>query len=145
MENKGHHASAHGLDAVGLKPGRSFWNLTPAELFEEAIRRGEGKLSAGGAIVTETGQHTGRSPNDRFVVEEADTKGEINWGKVNVPISEAHFDGLLAKMLAHYEGKVASWQIPDKVVFTNDLPLGGTGKVLKNKLRESYGDILLDV
>ncbi len=48
------------------------------------------------------------------------------------------------ELLAFYEGKVASWQIPDKVVFTDELPLGGTGKVLKNKLRESFGDILLN-
>jgi fatty-acyl-CoA synthase len=49
-----------------------------------------------------------------------------------------------AELLAHYEGRVASWQIPDKVVFVSELPLGGTGKVLKNKLRESFGSILLD-
>ena len=48
------------------------------------------------------------------------------------------------ELLTHYEGKVASWQIPDKVVFVTDLPLGGTGKVLKNKLRESFGSILLE-
>ncbi len=48
------------------------------------------------------------------------------------------------ELLTHYEGKVASWQIPDKVVFVTELPLGGTGKVLKNKLRESFGSILLE-
>ena len=47
------------------------------------------------------------------------------------------------EVLAHYEGKVAHWQIPDEVVFVESLPLGGTGKVLKNKLREEYGGILL--
>ena len=47
------------------------------------------------------------------------------------------------EVLAHYEGKVASWQIPDEVVFVEALPLGGTGKVLKNKLREEYGGILM--
>jgi acyl-CoA synthetase (AMP-forming)/AMP-acid ligase II len=49
-----------------------------------------------------------------------------------------------ADLLAHYEGRVASWQIPDKVVFVTELPLGGTGKVLKNKLRESFGSILIE-
>jgi acyl-CoA synthetase (AMP-forming)/AMP-acid ligase II len=49
-----------------------------------------------------------------------------------------------ADLLAHFEGRVASWQIPDKVVFVTELPLGGTGKVLKNKLRESFGAILLE-
>ncbi|MBO9450386.1 long-chain-fatty-acid--CoA ligase [Tropicibacter sp. R16_0] len=47
-------------------------------------------------------------------------------------------------LLAHYTGKVASWQIPDKVIFVDELPLGGTGKVLKNKLRDQFGDVLLD-
>jgi acyl-CoA synthetase (AMP-forming)/AMP-acid ligase II len=49
-----------------------------------------------------------------------------------------------AELLAYYEGRVASWQIPDRVVFVGELPLGGTGKVLKNKLRETYGTLLLD-
>ncbi len=48
-----------------------------------------------------------------------------------------------ADLLAYYDGKIASWQVPDKVIFVNSLPLGGTGKVLKNKLREEYGDVLL--
>ena len=47
-------------------------------------------------------------------------------------------------LLAHYEGRVASWQIPDRVIFVTELPLGGTGKVLKNKLRESFGTVLLE-
>ncbi|MFW8593779.1 long-chain-fatty-acid--CoA ligase [Cribrihabitans neustonicus] len=49
-----------------------------------------------------------------------------------------------AELLAHYDGKVASWQVPDKVVFVRELPLGGTGKVLKNRLRERYGRVLLN-
>lgn len=48
-----------------------------------------------------------------------------------------------ADILAHYQGKIASWQIPDKVIFTDTLPIGGTGKVLKNKLRDEYGKVLL--
>ena len=48
-----------------------------------------------------------------------------------------------AEILAHYEGRIAHWQIPDKVSFVDSLPLGGTGKILKNKLREQYGDVLI--
>lgn len=108
MENSGHHPSRFGLDQHGLGGvARAHWNLTAAELFEQAIRREEGQLAAGGALVCETGQHTGRSPNDRFVVEEAGSKDGINWGAVNKPISEAHFQGLLDKMLSHYEGREA--------------------------------------
>lgn len=47
-------------------------------------------------------------------------------------------------ILAAYEGKVASWQVPDRVIFVEELPIGATGKVLKNKLREIYGDVLID-
>ena len=49
-----------------------------------------------------------------------------------------------ADVLASYEGKVAQWQVPDRVIFVDDLPLGATGKVLKNKLREAYGNVLLE-
>lgn len=49
-----------------------------------------------------------------------------------------------AALLAHYTGKVASWQIPDTVIFVNELPLSGTGRVLKNQLRDWFGDVLLD-
>jgi fatty-acyl-CoA synthase len=47
-------------------------------------------------------------------------------------------------LLAHYTGKVASWQVPDTVIFVDDLPLGATGKVLKNKLRDQFGEVLLN-
>ncbi len=48
------------------------------------------------------------------------------------------------ELLEFYDGKVASWQVPDKVIFVDALPLGATGKVMKNRLREQYGDILLN-
>ncbi len=106
MENTGHRISPFGLDQHGLGNVRTaYWNLGAPDLFEEAIRRGEGKLTAGGAFLAVTGEHTGRSPNDRFIVEEETSSGEIWWGAVNRPISEAHFDGLLEKMLAHLNGR----------------------------------------
>ncbi|WP_083096741.1 long-chain-fatty-acid--CoA ligase [Pseudophaeobacter leonis] len=67
------------------------------------------------------------------------------WDERPVLIAIKSDEGLTeADLLAHFEGRVASWQIPDKVVFVTELPLGGTGKVLKNKLRESFGTILLE-
>src|SRR5215510_6247414 len=55
----------HGLEALGIvRSGRVHWNLSPAALYEEALRRGEGVLAAEGPLVCKTGQHTGRSPND---------------------------------------------------------------------------------
>ncbi len=62
---------------------------------------------------------------------------------VLVVVKAAGADPSEEELLAFYEGKVAKWQVPDKVIFVDALPLGATGKVLKNKLREAYGDVLL--
>jgi len=70
--------SSFGLEKQGLKGIRAaYWNLDASRLYEHAIARGEGTLARGGALVTLTGQHTGRSPNDRFVVEDDATKDDI--------------------------------------------------------------------
>ena len=80
-------------------------NLTPALLYEHAITNREGKLAADGALVVSTGQYTGRSPKDKFVVEEPASKAKIWWGSVNQPISEEHFDQIRARMMGHLQGK----------------------------------------
>ncbi len=98
----GPSASRHGLDKLNLKTkGREYWNLTPPALYEEALKRGEGSVAEGGAFVAITGEHTGRSPHDKFIVEEAGSQASIDWGKVNRPIAQAKFDGLHRTMLAH--------------------------------------------
>ncbi|MBT6093602.1 MAG: phosphoenolpyruvate carboxykinase [Rhodospirillaceae bacterium] len=106
MENLGVRPSRYGLANHGLDGVKTaYWNLSAAPLFEQAMQRKEGQLTKHGAFIALTGEHTGRSPNDRFVVEEPTTKDDIWWGNVNRPISEAHFDGVLAKVLAHMNGK----------------------------------------
>ncbi|GJM43405.1 MAG: phosphoenolpyruvate carboxykinase [ATP] 2 [Gemmatimonadota bacterium] len=80
--------------------GTVFRNLSTPELVEQSIVRGEGQLASNGALLVTTGERTGRSPNDRFVVDSPQVHDEIWWGKVNVPISEAHFDTLYKKVLA---------------------------------------------
>ena len=98
--------SCHGLDSVGLhNVGAVYWNLTPPALYEAAVERGEAEIAAGGPLIAETGVHTGRSPNDKFTVEEETTKDTIWWGNVNRPISEAHFDRLFAKVKAYVQGR----------------------------------------
>jgi phosphoenolpyruvate carboxykinase (ATP) len=85
------------LDGQGLAPtGAVHWNLVAPVLIQHAIRRGEGQLADMGPFVAVTAPHTGRSPNDKFVVREPGTEGDIDWGKVNQPISQAHFDALRA-------------------------------------------------
>jgi phosphoenolpyruvate carboxykinase (ATP) len=80
-------------------------NLTAAPLVEEAVRNGEGMLAADGALVVSTGHYTGRSPKDKFVVEEPSSKDEISWGTINQPISEDNFDRIRARMLKYVKGK----------------------------------------
>src|SRR6185436_7923191 len=70
------------------------WNLSVAALYEEALRNEEGVLAADGPLACLTGQHTGRSPNDKFTVREASSDAHIWWGKVNRPLDEARFDAL---------------------------------------------------
>ena len=80
-------------------------NLTAAPLVEEAVRNGEGMLAADGVLVVSTGHYTGRSPKDKFVVEEPSSKDKIWWGPVNQPISEGHFDTIRARMLDYSRDK----------------------------------------
>ncbi len=76
-------------------------NLSTAELVEDAIRSGEGLIAAEGPLVVRTGKHTGRSPEDKFIVDEPTSRDKIWWGKVNHPISEAHYDALRARLVTY--------------------------------------------
>jgi phosphoenolpyruvate carboxykinase (ATP) len=88
--------------APGLEPRYPVhWNLSSTALFEMAVRRGEGQVVAGGAFNAVTTPHTGRSPNDKFIVKEPDSEERIWWGKVNQPISPEHFE-LLYRDVARY-------------------------------------------
>ena len=75
-------------------------NLGTDALIEQALANGEGKLAKHGALVVETGKHTGRSAKDKFIVRDAETEGTVNWGKVNVPMSPEHFAILKADFFA---------------------------------------------
>jgi phosphoenolpyruvate carboxykinase (ATP) len=98
--------TARRLSRQGLTPaGAVHWNLTGAALIEAAIRRGEGTFADMGPFVATTAPHTGRSPNDKFVVRESDTEGDVDWGKVNQPISVEHFDRLLADVHAYLNAR----------------------------------------
>ena len=73
--------SSVGLGKQGLKPtGEVHWNLLPPELIAAALRRGEGELADMGPFVGVTSPHTGRSPNDKFVVKEPATEKDVDWG-----------------------------------------------------------------
>ncbi len=96
----------YGLENHGLKPaGEVHWNLSPARLYEESLRRGDGQIVHMGAIATVTAPHTGRSPNDRFVVRDQLSEDVVDWGNVNVPMSTEHFDALRADLVAYLDGR----------------------------------------
>src|SRR5690606_18842707 len=86
----------HGINCRGAE----FWNLTPAELVEIALKRGAGQLVEDGAFNAITAPHAGRSPNDRFIVREPATEDAVAWGKVNVPFEEEEYDRLRADLVA---------------------------------------------
>jgi len=91
----------HGIEGFRT----AYLNLGAERLIEEALARGEGSLASGGALVVRTGQFTGRSPKDKFIVREPGTESTVNWGSVNQPMSEAHFDSLYNRMLRFWEGR----------------------------------------
>lgn len=76
-------------------------DLSSEALIKKAVERGEGRIAANGAFNVSTGKRTGRSPKDRFIVQEAETQNAIDWGKVNQPMSERVFDALWNKA-SHY-------------------------------------------
>jgi phosphoenolpyruvate carboxykinase (ATP) len=82
-----------------LKGQNVYTNLSVSQLVEKVLSRHEGELTATGAIRATTGKYTGRSPKDKFIVEEPSTKNKIAWGSVNQPISEDAFDRLYKKVL----------------------------------------------
>ena len=96
----------YGLEKLGIiNAGAVYRNLTPAQLVEHALRRGEGTLSNTGALVVKTGKYTGRSANDKFIVDTPAVHDDIAWGKVNRPMDKARFDAIYAKVTAYLQNK----------------------------------------
>jgi phosphoenolpyruvate carboxykinase (ATP) len=106
MQMPGNVYSSYGLENHGLQDLNAvYWNLSTSSLYEEALRRREARVAHLGPLVVRTGQHTGRSPNDKFIVEDPTSKDKIWWGKVNRPLSAEKFDVLHARMMAYLQGK----------------------------------------
>jgi phosphoenolpyruvate carboxykinase (ATP) len=106
MENVAGGLSRPSLARHGLQNlGAVYWNLSAARLLEEALHRGEGHLAANGPLVVRTGQYTGRSPKDRFIVSDEISQSTVDWGDVNQPMSPQHFEKLFQKVRAYLQGQ----------------------------------------
>jgi phosphoenolpyruvate carboxykinase (ATP) len=95
-----------GLEAQGLAPsGTVHWNLVSPALIDAAARRGEGQFADMGPFCAVTAPHTGRSPNDKFLVKESSSENDVDWGKVNQPFSDTQFEALLADVRTYLDGR----------------------------------------
>ena len=95
---------AASLASQGLAPtGKVHWNHVAPSLIQHAIRRDEGQLADMGPFVAVTAPHTGRSPNDKFVVKEPGSEKDVDWGKVNQPMTPEHFETLLADVQGYLD------------------------------------------
>lgn len=116
MKNVGNTPVDTSLDSISLDAmARVHWNLPPAKLILQTLLRGEGVLTPEGALSVSTGNFTGRSPKDRFIVQDDCTLSEVDWGNINQPMSTEHFD-LLHRDMASY--------LEDKSAFVRDAAVG---------------------
>ena len=96
----------YSLENLGIINAKEvYYNLPVPQLVEKAVARGEGTLSKTGALVVTTGKYTGRSPDDRFIVDEPSVHDEIAWGKVNVPISQDKFQSIYEKLTSYLQNR----------------------------------------
>jgi phosphoenolpyruvate carboxykinase (ATP) len=120
--------SDYGLENHGLADlNRVYWNLPMEALYEEAVFRGEGKITQQGAFVVNTGKHTARAANDKFVTREPDSEGHVWWGQYNRPYANDKFSELLARVQGYLQGRDvfvqdtfcgadANWHLPVRII-----------------------------
>lgn len=108
--------SQYGLDPHGIENVNVvYWNLSTPLPYEEALRRHEGRLAHLGPLVVRTGQYTGRSPRDKFIVREPSSESQVWWGDVNHPLGPEQFHSLRGRLLAYLQ---------DRDVFAQDCFVG---------------------
>ncbi|MDT5268061.1 MAG: phosphoenolpyruvate carboxykinase, partial [Acidobacteriota bacterium] len=124
----GRRRSDVGLDRVGIRPGADvYWNLNTPELYELIARRGEGIISAHGALLVDTGEHTGRAARDKAIVREPSSEEKVFWGEVNKEFPQEKFDRLRDRMMRHastrelfvqdtYAGADPRYRLPVRII-----------------------------
>ena len=104
--NKGHKNTNYELSNYGINaPSAVYWNLTTDELYDEIKRKNEGVITEDGVVLVDTGEHTGRSANDKFTVKEPSSEDKVWWGQVNKEFPQDKFNAIKEKMMAHIDGK----------------------------------------
>ncbi|HEY6016098.1 MAG TPA: phosphoenolpyruvate carboxykinase (ATP) [Gaiellaceae bacterium] len=99
-------AAEFGLENHGLTNLRCvYWNLPPEALYEEISFRGEGRITRDGSIALETGKHTSRSAQDKFIVRNLASEGRVWWGEYNRPIAAEKFDEIYGRLLGYLQGR----------------------------------------
>ena len=93
------------LEALGINNSNAFWNLSPEELAKISIEKGLATEADNGALNVQTGEFTGRSPKDRFIVKDDITKDSVWWGNINIPFDADKFDALYNKVVDYLSGK----------------------------------------
>src|SRR5690606_35523828 len=105
MEHNTLSAKSISLDSLGIRNATVHYQLTPDELHRATIEKGQGAEADSGALAVNTGEFTGRSPQDRFIVKDDITADQVWWGKVNIPFEPAKFDALYDKVMGYLSGK----------------------------------------
>jgi phosphoenolpyruvate carboxykinase (ATP) len=104
-QDKGRKRTDFGLDNYGITEAANvYWNLNTPELYEEIVRRDEGIFSDHGALIFDTGEHTGRAAKDKAIVREPSSEDKVFWGEVNKDFSPEKFNALKDRMMAHSKG-----------------------------------------
>ena len=105
MKETGRRAVNASVENYGIKNATAHWNLSSEELTQIAIDLNQAKLTSSGAITVNTGEFTGRSPKDRFIVKDTITENSVWWGDINLPFDADKFDALYEKVTDYLSGK----------------------------------------
>ncbi len=105
MDNSALTAKSISLENLGIKNATVHYQLSPDELHDITLQKGQGVEDSMGALAINTGEFTGRSPQDRFIVKDSITENEVWWGKVNIPFTPEKFDALYEKVMTYLSSK----------------------------------------
>src|SRR4051812_3593583 len=102
MEESGIKPNQASITSLGITEGKAHWNLSPEELTSITLAAGQATITSSGALAIDTGEFTGRSPKDKFIVKDDITKDSVWWNNFNIPFDRTKFDLLYTKVLNYF-------------------------------------------